>query len=376
MNMIEELISRKWILKYEDPVLYYEVKDNMKELNIKMQDKFGFALIVNPYLVKLEKIPGKAEAWMGIQEFVDIKDYRMFCFLLMFLEDKEVEEKFVLSNLTEYIQVQFKDEEISWTNFRSRKQVIRVIQYALKQNLLVQMDGNDDTFLKDESGEVLYENTGYSRYFLRNFSRDIMEYTRPQDFWKSEWLDMEEDRGIVRKQRIYRRLLLSCGVYKANDGDKDDDFSYIRNYRKAIEQDFQRMFACQIQVHHSSAFMVLEEECKMGKVFPQNNVMHDLLLMVHHDIRKKVKNAGLKTDENETITMGLQTYINLITKILHKQNKQLPKKYQSENKKPQDLAYDVFALARSLGFVEQQADNVYIYPIAGKIIGEYMEVIG
>lgn len=376
MNIIEELVSRKWILKHEDPTLYYEVKDNMKELNKKMQDKFGFALIVNPYLVKLEKIPGKAEAWMGIQEFIDIKDYRMFCFLLMFLEDKEVEEKFVLSNLTEYIQVQFKDEEISWTNFRSRKQVIRVIQYALKQNLLVQMDGNDDTFLKDETGEVLYENTGYSRYFIRNFSRDIMEYTHPQDFWKSEWLDMDEDRGIVRKQRIYRRLLLSCGVYKANDGDKDDDFSYIRNYRKAIEQDFQRMFACQFHVHHTSAFMVLEEDCKMGKVFPQNNALHDLLLMVHHDIRKKVKSANLKTDENETIVMDLQTYINLITKILHKQNKRLPKKYQSENKKPQDLAYDVYILARSLGFVEQLADNVYMYPITGKIIGEYMEVIG
>ncbi len=32
MRIIEELMNRRWILKSQDPQLYYEIKDNAKEL--------------------------------------------------------------------------------------------------------------------------------------------------------------------------------------------------------------------------------------------------------------------------------------------------------------------------------------------------------
>lgn len=38
--------------------------------------------------------------------------------------------------------------------------------------------------MEDQSGQVLYENTGASRYFMKNFSMDIMSYSEPEDFWK------------------------------------------------------------------------------------------------------------------------------------------------------------------------------------------------
>ena len=93
-------MNRRWILKSQDPQLYYEIKDNAKELKKKLQEKFGYALIINPYLVKLEKIPGKAEGWMGITEFETLMEYQMFCYLLMLLEDKEAGERFILSNIS------------------------------------------------------------------------------------------------------------------------------------------------------------------------------------------------------------------------------------------------------------------------------------
>ena len=93
MNCIEQLLQQRWILKKQNPQLYYEIKDNQKELRKKLQDRFGYVLIINPLLAKLEKIPGKAEAWMGIQEFETIQEYQMFCYLLMYLEDKEIEEQ-------------------------------------------------------------------------------------------------------------------------------------------------------------------------------------------------------------------------------------------------------------------------------------------
>ena len=35
----------------------------------------------------------------------------MFCYLLMFLEDKEIEEQFILSTLTEYVALCFPKEK-------------------------------------------------------------------------------------------------------------------------------------------------------------------------------------------------------------------------------------------------------------------------
>ena len=224
MKIIEELMNHRWILKSQDPQLYYEIKDNAKELKKKLQEKFGYALIINPYLVKLEKIPGKAEGWMGITEFETLMEYQMFCYLLMLLEDKEAGERFILSNICEFIQVQLPKGELEWTSLRARRQLVRVLQYALKMGMIISREGDEDYFLKDETSDILYENTGVSRYFIRNIPKDIMDFHEPEDFLQSEWFDMEEDRGIVRRQRIYRRLMLSCGVYHTAEEDKDDDF--------------------------------------------------------------------------------------------------------------------------------------------------------
>lgn len=163
MRIIEELMNRRWILKSQDPQLYYEIKDNAKELKKKLQEKFGYALIINPYLVKLEKIPGKAEGWMGITEFETLMEYQMFCYLLMLLEDKEAGERFILSNICEFIQVQFPKGELEWTSLRARRQLVRVLQYALKMGMIISREGDEDYFLKDETSDILYENTGVSQ---------------------------------------------------------------------------------------------------------------------------------------------------------------------------------------------------------------------
>ena len=84
---------------------------------------------------------------------------------------------------------------MDWTVYTNRRRLIKVLRYAQSQGLLKVTDGSDDLFMEDTTGEVLYENTGASRYFMRNFSRDIMEYTAPEDFNESEWFNMDEERG-------------------------------------------------------------------------------------------------------------------------------------------------------------------------------------
>ena len=92
-----------------------------------------------------------------------------------------------------------------------------------------------------------------------------MGYTSAKEFEKEEWIDVNEDRGIVRRQRVYRKLLMSMGMYK--DAESEEDFAYLRNYRNMIQGDLAELFDCELHVHSSSAFLVLGEECRLGGVF-------------------------------------------------------------------------------------------------------------
>lgn len=370
MTPLEELMQRRWILKSEDSTLYYKVKDAMKDIRKIMQEKLGYIIIVNPYLIKLEKIPGKAEPWMGIQDFHSVREYQLFCYLLMYLDDKEREEQFVLSWLTEYIQVQAGDDAIDWNNLTTRRQLIRVMKYAMTSGLIKKDDGDEDRFAQDQTNEVLYENTGISRYFLRNFMKEIMDYKTPQDFEKSEWLAMEEDRGIVRRQRIYRRLLLSPGVYRE---EQDDDFLYIRNYRKQIQHDFQSFFPCELHLHRSSAYLNLMEDCSMGKAFPSNNTMSDLILLIHHEIKRRVKSYQLKVEGQEQILLQKEVFLRICERTIQQNLERFAKKYRDKGK--EQTALEVMQEMEKLGFLKQQEESemIILYPVVGKLVGNYQE---
>ncbi len=127
---------------------------------------------------------------------------------------------------------------------------------------------------------------------------------------------MEEDRGIVRRQRIYRKLLLSCGVYPDTQKEKDEDFAYIRNYRGHIARDLEQLFPCELQVYSSAAFLVLDREHTIGNVFPQNHALHDLILLVHAALRKRVQANTLTLSANEVIEMEIDACERMVQKVI------------------------------------------------------------
>ena len=97
------------------------------------RDYPGWRLLHNEHVIRLEKVPAHAEPFMGIREFTSPLDYMILCALLIFLEDREENEAFLLSELTDMIEAQFKPvQEIDWTLFANRKSLIRVMQWSEK----------------------------------------------------------------------------------------------------------------------------------------------------------------------------------------------------------------------------------------------------
>lgn len=80
MRALEILLERRWILKSREKELYYQIKDELGTVKKFLMEKLGYQVIVNPYLVKVEKMPATPENWMGIQEFTRKIEYVFFLY--------------------------------------------------------------------------------------------------------------------------------------------------------------------------------------------------------------------------------------------------------------------------------------------------------
>lgn len=367
MKALELLLSKRWILKSKDRELYYSVRDELPKFKSFLIEKLGFQVVVNSYLIKLEKIPAVAENWMGIKEFSDKMEYVIFMTVLMFLEEKDMGEQFVLSELTEYIQTTVEVETIDWTVYRSRKYLVKAMKYLVSEGILELNDGNEEDFAKDGISEVLYENTGVSRHFVRNFTRDISNFKEVADFYDGDFIDTDEDRGIVRRQRVYRKLLLSAGLYRNEN--TEEDFNYIRNFRGIIANDFEGLFDCNLHIHKSSAYLVINEGSRLGRAFPEESTLSDIVLLVNDLILNRIDENKLTPAIDESIVLSLESFNELIEEAKRLYGNGFAKTYRDMTTK--EICSVVTEYMLELGFIEYIGNDVKINPIVGKVAGRY-----
>ncbi|MCX7904659.1 MAG: TIGR02678 family protein [Caloramator sp.] len=367
MKELEILLDNFWIIKDDDKELFYQIKDGIPEYKNFLAEKLGYHIIQNSQLIKLEKIPGKAEAWMGIQEFESPMEYAFLCLLLMFLEDKGKEEQFVLSSITEFIEANYPGEKIDWTLFRHRKSLVKVLRFATKMGMLKVDDGDDSKFTSEASTEVLYENTGLSKYFTRSFTMNILNYTSYRDFEKEDELDIDKDKGIIRRQRAYRKLLMSPVVYK--EGDFDPDFDYIKKQRSAIDNDFEKYLGLELHVHKNCAMVVLPQNKTYKSMFPNGTTINDIILQMNYMINNMVKQGKLKPDNNDIIIIS-KTFFEIMIKELRDLNSAgWSKEYREMDFKK--LYDEIIHFMEMINMIEVSEKEVKILPLCGKVIGRY-----
>ena len=249
------------------------------------------------------------------------------------------------------------------------RHLVRVMKYCVACGILSVDDGSEDSFAKDDSSEVLYENTGVSRYFMKNFTQDIMGYTSPEDFEKEEWIDVNEDRGIVRRQRVYRRLLMSMGMYKTPE--TEEDFAYVRNYRNMIGGELGELFDCELHVHRDSAFLILGEECRLGRCFPEEHTLSDAVLLINQLLIEKIEAGEIEVPADENIRIPGEVYRSIVEACKEQYGKGFNKTYREMT--TGEFYREVYAYMTELELVEKVKDDIVIRAVVGKIAGKYPE---
>ena len=367
MNALEMLLDKRYVIKNQDKELYYQVKDEIEIYKKFIRERLGYQLIINPHLIKLEKIPVEPAPWMGILEFGEKIHYIFFCLILMFLEDKEVEEQFVLSALTEYIQQNYQEGSLDWTLYQNRRNLITVIKYCINEYLIVVTDGVVEEFSADEASEVLYENTGVSRYVMRNFHKSIVDYHGMADFLRYSSF---EDRGALRRQRVFQKLLLTPGVYR--ESDEDEDFNYIRQYRGVISEALKDIVEGELQVHKTSAYLVQFSDNPMGITFPGENTLSDIVLLTFQIFMEKVEKGEWQVEVDERIYISINQLQMAIEDCIREHSKGFVKTYREMPTRK--LFQEVCDFLELYDFITiENEQDVVIKPIARKICGRYPE---
>lgn len=368
MNFVD-LLENYLILKERDKDLYYDVKDNIDKYKSFIYDNLAYDIIIKDDFIKLEKIPVIPEEWMGINEFTEIKEYIFFILLITFLEDKNKEEQFILSSITEYIEHNYPDEKIEWTIFKNRKSLIKVMKFAIDIGIIKKNDGSEEEFSKSETGDVLYESTGLSRYIVRRFSKNIEDSESYEDLLGDEFSGISKDLGTVRKNRVFRRLLLSPVVY--NYENDNGDYDYIKSKRSFIRNTFEENLGWDIHIHKNGALAALENSNEVKDIFPNKKGESAAVLFINKEVRRNINSGNLKKEDNDTVVMSNSEFDEFIIEVRRTHGHGFTKTLR-------DVSEQVFIniirnFMKDFSMIREEKDFTILMPIIGKVLGEYPE---
>lgn len=372
MNAINLLLNNYWIVKETDKENYYAVKHEINDKNTKrfIQEMLGWKIIHSEHVIKLEKIPSHAEPFMGIQEFTEIRDYCLLCAVLLYLEDKEENNQFLLSDLIRYIEtVISKYIEVDWTSFSQRKSLVRVLQYVENKGLLKTYEGDSSVYSREQSSEVLYENTGLSRYFATNFPMDITNTKHWMDFEK-QVIDIENDRGEVRTNRVFRQLVVCPSMYWENAN--DSDAFYLKNKKAYVSTNIEKIMGGTLEMSKNNASVVFVDLQGVGDIHPKNSMLSEIILLVTHEIYEMAQDKRkLSVNDNDTINMPTSKF----NGILLNQKRKYQELWSKEYREISDEKYLLLVkeYMKKWLMIKEEENQIIIYPSLAITSGKYSD---
>lgn len=366
----QHLLERFWILREKEPEIYQQIRSRENALKNFFLEKMGLTLIVHRQFVKLEKFPVEPEPWMGIENFMAIRDYVLFACLMAFLEGKNVDEQFLLSDLCEEIKSIYPPfEELDWIHYEHRKSLVRVLQTASDHDLVKTVDGDIGGFSFSENNEVLYEVPLVARYFLRSFPKELTGFNTIDDFLNIDDLTSGEQQGVKRRHRIYRKLFLSPVMY--SNGNNDPDFLYLRNFRNRIRDDVEKHTDFTFELYRNAALLTTEEKRAIYTLFPDNKAINDIVLQFAKLIREEKENGDIPLQDDGSLCLSPVDFSKWAAKCCALYSHGWSKQYREATSK--ELHQDLLAVLVDWQMAEINEDTgvIALKPLLARTIGDY-----
>ena len=377
MKTLEELLSRRWITVEKNKELFYKVHDEYLEYEDFLKDKLGYGTIVQNNFIKLDKYGVPPKIYMGITEFKSKMSYVFLCLILAFLENFDEEEQFILSELAEFITITFKEENIDWINRSDRSALVEALKFCVKEGIIRKNDGSEENYTNDSSAQVLYENTGLSKFVMRIFNQDISNLNSINDFENVGSISENLNGETFLRHQVYRKLLMDIGVF--NIPENEEEFKYIKRHKESIQDNFSKYFDANLHLHKNVAFLILGENSNFGRCFPNDTANRkitiecNIALLINSYIRKGIKEKKIAVDFKDNIVLKKEQFNELIIEVRKKYNVAFTKDFRtiSDDK----FIANIIEYLKNLEMIVEDNENYIFNSIVGKIIGEYDEAL-
>ena len=320
------LLNNFWILKEDDLDNYYKIKRNQHLLRDYINKTLGSRLIIHDRFIKLEKVPAQALESIGLPNFILQTDYIYLCLILLFLEDKTRETYFMLSDLIDYVKNTAVALELNnvpnWTLTKERKSLKRAVNFLEKIKVIKLKDASKDDFSDNENAEALYISTGLSNYVMRMFNNEIFDIKQEEDFIKDEWTYQNDEKGDIRKYKIYRNLIYTPCIYM-NDISKSE-IDYLKQLRHHISNELSNL-NYELELTKNMALVFENENALTKDSFPNNKRISAIVLIVLTKLYELIKKNKIILNEYEIGKISYEDLYNIIIGIKNKYNIYLSK---------------------------------------------------
>lgn len=365
---LEYLLNNYWCIKERNPDDYFKIKNNLDYYKDFIQTKLGSKLIVNDRFIKLEKVPSVPKAYMGIMAFTDKMHYTILFIILLFLEDKPKLEQFILSNLIDFITNTATTLELdnvpNWNILHHRKCLVTVINH-LKELNIIKVVEESNLFTEDVKAEALYETTGLSNYYVREFKNNILEYESINDYTNDEFKNQNENIGDVRRYKVYRHLIYSLVAYTEDLTEFEID--YLRKFRSSINNELNKYTLSDLELTKNMAVLMYDPETSEKFDFPNSKAISDIVLLVNDNILKKVNNGQLLLNQDETINISEENLFRII-KESKTEYADFFSKYYKEMLQSLFIK-EVITYLKEYDFIREYEHGYKIYPMVSKLVG-------
>ena len=366
--VIDYLLNNYWCVKEINQKEYFKIKNNLDYYKDFFQNKLGSKLIVNDRFIKLEKIPAIAKNYMGLNNFTTPLEYTILFIILLYLEDKPKLEQFILSNLIDFITTTATSLELdnipNWNIFHHRKCLVNVINH-LKELYIIKVVEEQNIFSEDIKAEALYETTGLSNYYVREFKNNILEYIDLNDYITDEFTNQDDKIGEVRRYRVYRHLLYSLVSY--NEDLSESEIDYLRKFKTNIQNEINKYLNASLDLTKNMAVLLYELDTKEKEYFPNSKAISDIVLLVNYKILENVDNNVLTLNQDETITISLELLTRIIKDTRLEYLKYFSKYYQELT--ISNFVLEVINYMQEYDFIRKNEEFYKIYPMVTKLKG-------
>jgi uncharacterized protein (TIGR02678 family) len=193
-----------------------------------------------------------------------------------------------------------------------------------------------------------------------------------RDLEEQEWQAQERDRGLVRRHRVYRKLILSPVIYQ--DGADDADYLYIKNQRGLIENDVEKYLDMDFYLHRNGSFLAPKEGVLIHDRFPDRSNITEIVLQLCGLIREEMARQEWKRQDSDRVLLSGNNWYSMIEELRQRYSHGWSKQYRQQRTTRQ-LVEELNRVMTDYGMMEihPMTGEVALLPMAGRMLGRYPE---